>query len=166
MRIVFRLTAALLGTAACGSSNVTEPENALPAVVSVAPAGQAVGVDPAATITIQFSHAMMAGMERYVALHEGGTVAGPQVPGTWTWSSDHAVLMFVPDAPLRHAAQYTIHIGGGMRDRLNRELDHGACAAQGGVNAPAGMMGGGDMMGAGWRHSNGSFGMLFTFTTA
>ena len=166
MKAFLTLILASLSTAACGSSDQMGPGDDLPAVATVVPAGQATGVDPATPIVVQFTHPMMAGMERYLAVHEGATTAGPVVSGAWTWSSDRTVLTFIPAVALRHATQYTIHIGGGLRDTMNRELDHGACGAQGGVDAPAGMMGGSGMMGDGWRHSNGSYGMLFTFTTA
>ena len=166
IKALLGLTAAFLCAAACGVSEPTSPGNDLPAIARVDPAGQSTGVDPAAPIVIEFTHPMMAGMERYIALHQGATTAGPVVAGRWTWSSDRRVITFDGDAVLRRAMQYTIHIGGGLRDSMNRELDHGACGAQGGENASPGMMGGSGMMGDGWRHSNGSYGMLFTFTTA
>jgi hypothetical protein len=106
-----------------------------------------------------FTHPMMAGMERYASLkarHDRAVVRGPDLVSD---RFDSFTLAALP----RNA--YTIHIGGGLRDRRNR-VDHGACGAQGGVNAPAGMMGGHGMMGDGWRHSNGGYGMLFSFTTA
>jgi hypothetical protein len=56
-----------------------------------------------------------------------------------------------------------------MRDRMGSALDYEQCVGQhGGQWATGGMMGMGDssMMGSGWRHANGSYGMVFTFTTA
>lgn len=166
MKVLFSVTAAILGAAGCGSTGMMNPADDLAAVARIVPAAQATGVDPAAPILIQFTHAMMAGMEKYVALHQGATAAGPVVEGAWIWSNDRMVLTFISVAPLRSGTRYTIHLGGGLRDRRNRELDHGPCGAQGGVNATSGMMGGAGMMGDGWRHTNGSNGMLFSFTTA
>ncbi|HEX9894539.1 MAG TPA: Ig-like domain-containing protein [Gemmatimonadales bacterium] len=166
MKVLFGVTVAILGAAACGSSDMMNPGDDLPAVARVVPAAEATGVDPAAPIVVQFTHAMMAGMEQYVALHVGETPAGPVVDGGWTWSSDRTVLTFVPVVPLQSSTRYTIHLGGGLRDSLNREVNHGACAAQGGRTTTSGMMAGSGMMGGGWRHSNGTYGMLFSFTTA
>jgi len=166
MKVLSGMTAAILGVVACGGSDLTDPQDGLPAVASIVPAAQATGVDPAAPIVIRFTHPMLAGMERFVALHEGETVAGPMVVGTWTWSSDRTELTFAHPTPLHPATRYTIHLGGGMRDTENRTLDHGVCAAHGGTNATSGMMGGSGMMGDGWRDSHGGYGMLFSFTTA
>ena len=138
-------------------------------VVTVVPAGGATGVDPTAPIVATFSHAMQAGMEQYVALHQGD-VAGPVVPGAWMWSDDRTTLTFTPLQPLAPHATYTLHLGGGMRASDGGFVDFEHCVAQhGGAWATGSMMTGGrmnDMMGAGWRHPNGSFGMTFTFTTA
>ena len=166
MKVFFGLTAAILAAAACGSSDMMNPGDDPPAVARVVPGAEATGVDPAAPIVVEFTHGMMAGMEQFVALHEGGTPAGPVVDGAWTWSSDRTVLTFVPAVPLRSNTRYSIHLGGGMRDSVNREVDHGACAVQGGRTTTSGMMAGSGMMGGGWRHSNGTYGMLFSFTTA
>ncbi|MGW8268645.1 MAG: Ig-like domain-containing protein, partial [Longimicrobiales bacterium] len=117
----------------------------------------------------------------YVDVHEGA-VEGPLVPGAWSWNADMTALTFTPNAPLEAQTQYVIHIGGGMEDqeghhinfeahgfgmggqwmiqRMHQGGQHGYGMGQGG-----GMGGGG--MGAGWTHpSNGSYGMVFFFTTA
>jgi hypothetical protein len=147
-----------------------EPAAPLPttSIVSLEPSGGATGVDPAAPIVITFSHPMPAGMEQYVALHEGG-LAGPLAAMSCTWSSDETVLTCTPREPLATATRYALHIGGGMRDQMGGGLDYEQCIGQhGGQWAAGGMMGVGDsrMMGPGWRHANGSYGMVFTFTTA
>lgn len=82
MKVLNGMTAAILGAVACGGSDLTDPEESLPAVASIVPAAQATGVDPAAPIVIRFTHPMMAGMERFVDLHAGATAAGPIVAGT------------------------------------------------------------------------------------
>ena len=80
--------------------------------------------------------------------------------------------MFTPMDPLAPQTEYTTHIGGGMRDANGSLVDmeqHGQ--DMGGQWIMQNMMQGcmmsicGSMMGPGWQHSNGSFGMGFTFTT-
>ncbi len=129
-------------------------------------------------MTITFSHEM--GMQMYVALHEGADVIGPEVDGTWSWSDNHTTLTFSPADPLKSQTAYTIHMGGGMTDDHGHTIDleqHGH--AMGGEwvtqqmmddrTKHGGMMGmsGDDMTGPGWQHpDNGTYGMIFTFTTA
>ncbi len=161
--------AASLALGACGDP--TAP--ALTArVVSVVPSGGATSVDPSAPLVVTFSHPMQSGMEQYVALHEGD-VNGPVVAGTWAWSDDRSMLTFTPAQPLGAQTQYTLHLGGGMRATDGGFVDYGPCVGQyGGQWATQEMMGGGggmmggNMMGTGWRHPNGTYGMVFSFTTA
>lgn len=158
---------ALLTASACGNDAVAPA----PRVIAVLPSGGATGVDPAAPIVVTFSHPMRPGMEQYAALHEGD-VTGPTVPGAWAWSPDYTILTFTPGQPLRSQTGYTLHLGGGMRTAGGGYLDYGSCVGRhGGQWATSqmmggGMMSGGGMMGSGWRHPNGSYGMVFTFTTA
>lgn len=161
------VVAASLALGACG-------DPAAPAltahVVSVVPSGGTTGVDPNAPIVVTFSHPMQSGMEQYAALHEGD-VTGPEVPGTWAWSDDRTTLTFSPAQPLKWQTQYALHLGGGMRATDGGFVDYGPCVGQyGGQWATPEMMGGGmmrgEMMGAGWRHPNGTYGMVFTFATA
>lgn len=173
LRPIWLLTLAVapLALGAC-SEDPTAP--ALTArVVSVVPSGGATGVDPNAPIVVTFSHAMRSGMEQYVALHEGNGT-GPVVAGTWAWSDDRTALTFTPAQPLKSQTQYTLHLGGGMRATDGGFVDYGPCAGQyngqwatqGMMGGGGGMMGGENMMGSGWRHPNGTYGMVFTFTTA
>ncbi len=139
-------------------------------VVSVVPGGGTTGVDPSAPIVITFDHPMRAGMEQYAALHEGD-VRGSVVPGTWAWSGDRTVLTFAPAQPLKPLTQYTVHLGGGMRAADGGYVDYSSCIGpDGGQWATQEMMGGnmmsGGMMGGGWRDPNGTYGMVFPFTTA
>ncbi len=128
-------------------------------------------VDPNARVHVSFDHPMGSGMEQYADLHEGD-VRGPQVPGMWTWSEGHMEMTFTPANPLMHATEYTIHLGGGMQDEHGQAINferHGL--GMGGTWASEEMMGPGQMMGQphagdGWRHQNGSYGMVFTFTTS
>ena len=143
----------------------------LTAVASVVPAGGSTGVDPTTPIVVSFTGMMQPGMEMYAALHEGD-VTGPVVPGTWTWSADRTSLTFTPAAPLKSQTRYTLHLGGGMKDASGQPIDYSRCLSQyGGQWATGDMMGGGmmggqNMMGPGWQAANGTYGMVFTFTTA
>lgn len=157
-------------TAACSSDEPTSVSRTdATTVASVVPAGGSTGVEPAAPITIVFSHAMSQNTQMYVALHEGG-VTGPEVPGTWAWSSGYRTLTFTPESPLGSQTQYSLHVGGGITDANGEPVDFGPCQEQhGGQWATEQMMTGGgmqNMMGPGWQHANGSYGMIFTFTTA
>ncbi|MDA0312415.1 MAG: hypothetical protein O2992_09910 [Gemmatimonadetes bacterium] len=81
-------------------------------------------------------------------------------------------MSFDPAGAFESGMAYLIHIGAGMTDQQGMHVDltqHGP--GMGGEWATAGMMSGGmgtaSMMGAGWGHpSNGSYGMIFSFTTA
>lgn len=178
-RNFLRLSALLMlaaTAAACDSSPAAIEDEQVTSLMSVTPVGGETGVDPNTTIVLEFSHAM--GMEIFAALHEGDGVDGPIVDGTWGWSEDGTRLTFTPDAPLKSLTSYTIHVGGGMTDERGHVVDleqhtHG----MGGQWATetmmqnrmmqGGMMMGDDMMGPGWEHpTNGTYGMLFTFTTA
>ena len=148
------------------SQNPTAPAP-LTAVASVVPAGGSTGVNPSAPIVISFTGMMQSGMEVYAALHEGD-VTGPVVSGAWTWDASRTTLTFTPATPLKSQMSYTVHLGGGMTDAAGKPLDYSRCVSQfGGQWATSGMMGGNqNMMGPGWRGTNGTYGMLFTFTTS
>lgn len=182
----FGLMVALgLGTTACEDNDTTTPALEETALLSVIPQGGATDVDPHGPLTIEFSHAMQAGMEDYADVHEGD-VEGPLVEGAWSWNGDLTELTFTPAAPLKPQTQYVVHIGGGMLDENGNPINygqhgfgmggqwmteqmhqggqHGYGHGQGGMG---GGMGGGTGMGTGWTHpTNGSYGMIFVFTTA
>lgn len=140
-------------------------------VASIVPPGGSIAVDPNAPIVITFTRPMQSGVEMYVALHEGD-VTGPGVRGTRTWSDDRRRLTFTPGEPLKPQTRYTLHLGGGMRDADGGLVTLEPCAARHGGQWATGqmmsgrMMGERDMMGPGWRHHDGSYGMMFPFTTA
>jgi hypothetical protein len=172
MRILFCAITTLAGSAGCGGSDASSPSEALATVARVSPDPGATNVDPAEPIVIEFSHVMRSGMEQYIDVHEGSSLAGPVVAGTWHWSGDHATATFTPDHPLRSQTQYLIHVGGGIRDRDGQQLDHENCTRLGGAIATQERMHGGEgrhggagMMGSGWQHSDGTWGMTFAFTT-
>ena len=171
-RVVVAASAATLS--ACGSSSApTSPAKLATSVVDVSPVGGATNVATSTEITITFNHAMMAGMEQYIALHRD-SLTGPTVSGTVSWSSDHMQLTFTPDAPLKSHTTYVLHLGGGMMDADDAPISYAQCPAFGGQSVSGSMMGGGGMMGGGmgpemgngWQGSDGDYGMEFVFTTA
>jgi len=167
----------LTGAVACGVDGTTPGLEAKTLFLSVVPEGGSTGVDPAAPVEVRFDHAMMSGMEEYALLHLGG-LTGPAVAGTWSLSPDRIRLTFMSDASLQAGTRYTIHLGGGMVDEGGRPIDWEMRGFDmGGQWATETMMGSGmgtgmggvvgaGHMGSGWDHANGSYGMVFTFTTA
>lgn len=146
-------------------------------LLSVLPAGGSTDVDPAASVVVEFTHAMMAGMDQYMTLHEG-SIAGPLVEGTWSWNAERTRATFTQSAPLGSATTYVIHVGGGVRDAGGSMIGfEGHAPHHGGRTATSGMMNDamagrgmmmedhGDMMGEGWARPDGTWGMVFTFTT-
>ncbi|HEX9107825.1 MAG TPA: Ig-like domain-containing protein [Longimicrobiales bacterium] len=168
-RLLSVLALATLPLAACLEEHMTVPVRET-ALASVSPAGGSVNVDPNGVVTIKFTHPVMTGMEQYAALHEGD-VTGPVVAGAWALTSDRTALTFRPASPLKAKTKYTIHLGGGLKDANGNLVDMGPGQMMGGQYASGSMMTGGmmqnaGMMGSGWQGSDGSYGMIFSFTTA
>lgn len=191
--LAFGALALVLSGAACADDGgpAAPDRDPAPLLLSVVPEGGATDVPVDQPVTVEFDHAMAAGMEAYADLHEGD-LAGPPVAGTWSWSADRTRLTFTPDAPFRPNTVYVIHLGGGMMDADDMPVDfqeHGE--HMGGEWATEQMMhdgwsGGPGMAGpgmddgmhdpdgqpyqghmeAGWQHANGSYGMAFAFRTA
>lgn len=180
-------TTLFLAAACADDGGPADPSPGLPALLlSVEPPGGATDVPTDRPVTIAFDYAMAAGMEAYADVHEGD-LAGPPVGGTWSWSADRTRLRFTPAAPFHPGTTYVIHLGGGMMDVHGMPVDfeeHGATHLGGewateemmhqgwsggpGMGGP-GMHDGqpyGGHMGDGWRHANGSYGMVFAFRTA
>jgi hypothetical protein len=176
-------TSALLGIpvllatfVACSSDDIAGPgdnPSAETVLVDVVPQGGSVDVDPGATVTVTFNHSMNHAMSEYADVHEGD-LTGPEVDRAWAWSDNNTRLTFAPSQPFKPATTYAIHLGGGMVDADGDHVNFGQHGpGMGGQRATANMMGGGPMgggpahMGEGWEYpTNGSFGMVFTFTTA
>ena len=171
---------ALVGAAAfvavgCGggSSMMTGPGGAgSPTFMSVSPGGGAMGVPVGTPLELHWSTAMGAGMEQYVDVHMGD-LSGPVVPTSCVWSGGQTTLVCTPLSPLQPGPQYMVHVGGGMTDVNGQFIDMDMYGPGfGGQWVQGGMMGPGHagtpwgMMGGGWHHSNGAYGMAFTFTTA
>lgn len=159
--------------AGCGSSggDTTSPTPSSTELLTVAPAGGSMGVSTATPVTMTFSGPMMAGMEQYLDLHLGDA-SGPLVPMACTWSSGRETLTCVPSQSLAPNTTYTIHMGGGLMDADDHPVDMQThMAANGGEWFMPTMMGGMHAgmpmsgMGPGWKGMNGSYGMLFPFTT-
>jgi hypothetical protein len=181
-RLALVTVASLLALGACstGNSSPTSAAGALaadaPAVLSVLPAAAATGVDPAKPVIVTFNIAMLPGMEMLVVVHEG-SVTGPQVTGISVWSADRRVLTFTPTATLKAKTTYVVHFAPSLQGTNGKAIDLSQCTKLGGQYVTGGMMGsaaggmmngswGPGMMGAGWKASDGTYGMLFTFTTA
>lgn len=142
------------------------------AFISVSPAGGATGMAVGSPITLRFSGAMGAGMEQYVDLHLGD-LSGAEVAMSFAWSADRTLLTCTPASALASRTTYAIHLGGGMMSAGGIAVDYttygpgmgGQWIMGGMMTGTHGGMGWG-MMGSGWRNANGSYGMVFTFTTA
>ncbi len=175
-----RILIAALALSACSSANsVGGPASSGlgPTVLSVSPSAGAMAVNPSQPVTITFSAAMMTGMESRVVVHEN-SVRGAQVAGTATWSANRSILTFMPAAPLKPLTTYVIHLSPELTGRNGSRANLGSCLSIGGSQVSSGMMStsvgsgmmngqwGPGMMGEGWRSSDGSFGMYFTFRTS
>jgi hypothetical protein len=166
---------AALALAACGGSQqnqTTSPTATAPALTSVSPAENATGVAVNSTISLHFSGAMASGMEEFMDLHVDA-LSGATVPMSCTWSGDRETVTCTPQSALMPHTDYVIHVGGGLMGADGMMVDYSEGQAIGGQWIMGGMMigshGGGmgwGMMGGDWRGANGSYGMMFTFTTA
>lgn len=176
-RTALVLLIALLALSGCnGSTAPPRAPLADVAVSSVVPTGGATGVDPATPITIGFNHSMMPGMELLVLLHEG-SVTGPAVAGTATWSADRTLLTFTPSQTLKSNTSYVLHLSPNLKASSGQTINFASCAQLvGGQAVPGGMMNGGMMggnagqgmmSGPGWQAGSGvwGYGMILTFTT-
>lgn len=169
-----------LGACSTSSSSPITPGGVLttdsPIALSVLPAAATTGVDSSKPIIITFNMSMMSGMEMLVVVHEG-SVTGPQVIGSSNWSADRHVLTVMPATTLKAKTTYVVHLSPSLQGTNGKTIDLAQCTKIGGQYVSGGMMGSGSagmmngswgpgMMGAGWQASDGTFGMLFTFTTA
>ena len=177
--LVLATLASLLTIEAC-SAGSSSPTDVLaidaPIALSVLPAAATTGVDPTRPITITFSMSMMSGMEMLVVVHEG-SVNGPQVTVSSSWSPDRRVLTITPSVMLKAKSTYAVHMSPSLQGTNGKMIDVTQCATIGCQHVSGGMMDSGasgmmngswgaGMMGAGWKAGDGTFGMLFTFTTS
>jgi len=163
IRVLLIGAALVIGGCSSGVTDTTEPA----VLLSVSPAGGAVGVSTTPDVVFRFSGPMMSGMEQYAALHQGGLNA-PTMPMTCTWSDNGQTLTCRPTQPLDALTPCTIHLGGGMLDAEGRPLGlSGHGPGMGGQWVTGGMMGAqSGMMGTGWMTpGGGGYGMMFGFTT-
>jgi hypothetical protein len=173
------LLAAALGVACGGGSSMTgsgmngsgggTPSGVT--LMAVSPVAGATGVPVGSPITFRFSGAMGNGMEQYMDLHMGD-LSGTVMPMACAWSADRTLVTCAPASPLAPHTTYAIHLGGGMMSASGAAVDYTTGLTMGGQWIMGGMMTGTHggmgwgMMGSGWRNANGSYGMVFTFTTA
>ena len=180
LTVATSLITACVTLAACNSMGRTVAPNTsgeAVVVLALSPANATTGVDPAKPIVITFSRGMMSGMESRVVLHEG-SVTGPSVVGVAAWSTDRTTLTFTPSSPLKARTTYTVHLSPGLMSGSGQSIDLRTSMQLGGMYATGSMMGvaqgagmmngswGPGMMGDGWRASDGTYGMVFAFTTA
>ena len=162
------LRSLIVGTvvlASACSSNMMDADLATQ-LRSVSPRGGAAAIAVSADMVLTFDRPMMAGMEQYLVLHRGA-VTGPTIPMGCNWSDSQKALTCRPSQPLASATRYVIHMGGGMLDGDGQGIGmEGSGMGMGGQWATSAMMAGQTgMMGSGWVHANGSYGMVFEFTT-
>lgn len=79
-----------------------------PTVVSIQPASGMIGIEPASPVLLRFSRPMVVRMDTFVMLHEG-SVVGPAIAVSATWSVDRTTLTLVPTNALRRATTYVVH---------------------------------------------------------
>jgi hypothetical protein len=138
--------------------------------MSVSPTPGATGVPVGSPIELRFGGPMAPAMEQYLDLHRGD-LSGPVVPMGCTWKSDRTILTCTPSEPLASHTTYAIHLGGGMMGGNGVPIDYSSGLRMGGQWIMGSMMSGSHggmgwgMMGGSWRNANGSYGMVFTFTT-
>ena len=88
------------------------------------------------------------------------------------WSPDRTLLTCTPGSPLNSRTAYAVHLGAGMMSAAGAPVDYTNGLGMGGQWIMGGMMTsshggmGWGMMTSGWRGTNGSYGMVFAFTTA
>jgi len=166
----------VLGACSSSNSSPTSPDATTPAALSVLPAASATGIGVTTPIVVTFNMSMMSGMEMLVVVHEG-SVTGPQVTGSSNWSADRQVLTITPATALKARTTYVVHLSPSLQGTNGKAIDLAQCTRIGGQYVSGGMMGSGTtgmmsgtwgpgMMGAGWQSTDGTFGMLFSFTTA
>ena len=163
---------------ACGSagdpSGPAESAALAPSLASIQPGNAATGVDPSAPVVLKLSQSMQTGMEMLVVLHEDN-VTGATIPASAAWSLDRMTLTLKPQSALKRGTTYVVHLSPSLQDTAGRMINMTSGTMLGGRTVSGGMMGSGSMtngqwgpgmMGAGWQASNGTFGMIFTFTTS
>jgi len=181
--LVGLVIAATLLAAGCRSDGTApaEPQaEAATAMLAVSPQGGATDVDPNGSMSFRFNGEMMRGTERYVDLHRGDITDATHAIACG-WSADYTSLTCQPATPLDRGTRYTLHLGGGMMGSDGGQIHMDPSTWHGGWVEPGTGMGPGPMgermsgdthagdawgmMGPGWRHGNGTFGMAFQFQT-
>jgi hypothetical protein len=166
-RFIATALAAALAIACSDDAPDSSPSPTSATALQAVTFGSATPAHPGGTVTMGFSGTMMAGMERYVDLHQGD-ISGVHVPITCAMSASRDAITCAPNAPLTPGGQHTLHMGAGMLDDHGMPVDMHDGMGMGGTWMTNGMMGGhhGEMMGDGWTDAAGHGGMVFTFTAS
>jgi hypothetical protein len=164
-----------LGACTSGANSSTSPAADAPLLLNIAPANQTAGVSPVGVVTLAFNMAMMQGMEMLVVVHEG-SVTGAQVAGSSAWSTDRRTMTFTPASALKARTTYVVHLSPSLQGTNGRMINTAGGMMTSGQSVSGSMMGstgsmmngqwGPGMVGAGWQAAGGTYGMMFTFTTA
>ncbi len=176
LTVTFASTALLLGACTSSTLGLGDSPTVSPALASLSPAAGTPSVDPKTSIALMFTMSMMTGMEMLVVVHEG-TVTGAQVAGRSVWSTDRKTMTFTPSSSLKDKVTYVVHLSPSLRGSNGTMINMTGGSSMGGQSVTSGMMGaaaggmmngllGPGMMGTGWQASDGTYGMVFTFTTA
>lgn len=178
-RGLFGMIALLAGCSGSPTSGDLASTANSTALVSLVPSAGASEVTLMTDIEVRFNGTIPTTVRSYVALHVG-ECPGPVVGGMWSRSADGMGLEFAPFQPLIASTDYTIHVGGGMKDHSGEPFDlaghglglGGEWVTEEMVRAPDGMGMGTDMMGQtithsglGWANPDGTYGMAFPFST-
>ena len=147
-------------------------------LLSVQPAVGAQNVTTQTQVTVTFDGPVSADALALMALQEGACPA-PVVAGQWQLADDGLSATFTPAMDLRPAMMYSLHVGGRLTDAMGRVVDieqHGpglggewvTMEMAGGMTGMGMGMGGTAVnhTGFGWMHSEGRYGLAFSFTTA
>jgi hypothetical protein len=118
----------LAAVLAVACSHNAAPSTAPATALTSLTIGPASAANPGGTVTMAFGGSLMAGMERYVDLHQGTTVGAP-VPMTCAMSAERVMITCTPNAALTPGARYTLQMGGGMLDGNGSPVD--MCAGMG-----------------------------------
>ena len=119
---------------------------------------------------------MMTGMKMLVVVHDG-IVTGAQVAGASVWSTDRKSMTFTPGSSLEDKLTYVVHLSPSLRGANGAMINMTAGSTIGGQSVTSGMMGAAagrrmnallrpGIPGTGWPASNGTYGIVFTFTAA
>ena len=147
-------------------------------LLSVQPAVGARNVTTQTQVTVTFDGPVSADALALMALQEGACPA-PVVAGQWQLAADRRSAVFTPSMTLRPNTMYSLHVGGRLKDAIGGIVDierHGPnlggtwvtldmAGGMAGMGMEMGMGSAANHAGPGWQHTNGMYGLAFSFTT-